>query len=208
MAKAKAKPKRKGAKPKRATSHSDFAGNGADDNQLQTLVADAEAKNRKSEKKIPRSLIEHHVKQIVTAQAVCDQAKANAASKRKILTNKFKAAAIDGIDVDALKDAFKIAAKPMPEVITHQRHVGEYLPLIEGPSSELGHQWSMFDSPAVDVKAQGEHAGRNGEHRDTNPHKPGTEARVLWDEGHAIGQSAIAAGIGKADVGAGEGLPN
>lgn len=189
---AKSKPKRKAAKPKRATSHSDFATKHADDSQLAELVADAEAKNAQRNKPIPSSLIRHHIKQITMAQAASDQAKANAASKRKILTNKFKTAAVDGIDVEALKRAFKIADRPMPEVVAEERRVGEYLIEMD---VKIGHQWSMFDSPSVDVKAQGEHAGRNGEHADTNPHIPGTDEHVLWSEGHQIGQAAIAAGI-------------
>lgn len=191
-------------KQKRATSHSDFAGKKPNEGTLDKLVADGEAKNKKITDGPKPSLRQHHIKQITLAQAASDQAKGKAASARKILSNKFKAAAQDGMDVAALKRAFKNAERPMPEVVAEERNVGLYL---RDMGVEIGHQWSLFDSPNIDVKAQGEHAGRNGEHADTNPHIPGSEEYVIWAEGHSIGQSAIAAGIGKSESPA-EARPN
>jgi hypothetical protein len=185
-----AKPKRvKKPKPKRATSHADFAGAEPDTSELGRLVAEAEKANAKAAKPVPLKLLKHHIQQIQQAEAVSDQAKAHAASKRKILANRYKTAAMDGIDPADMKRAFKLAKLPQGVVVVSERNVRAYLIAMD---VAIGHQWSLFDSPKVDVKAMGEHAGKNGEPPDNNPHKPGTEEHVLWTEGHQMGQASIA----------------
>jgi hypothetical protein len=189
-----AKPKKpRKTKPRKPTSHADFAAPGHDGGDaLEKLVVEAEKANAKAGKPLPPKLIRHHIQQITLAQATSDQAKGVAASKRKILANKFKTAAMDGMDVPALKRAFKTAQRPMAEVVAEERNVGLYLQHMD---VEIGHQWSMFDSPAVDVRAQGEHAGKNGEPPDC-PHKPGTEEFDLWMTGHRDGQASLAREMG------------
>ena len=141
-----AKPKPRKAKPKRATSHSDFAGAGHDADALAKLVADAEKANARSSKPLPPKLIRHHIQQIRLAQAETDQAKAHAASKRKILANRYKVASMDGMDTVALKKAFIEAGRPQAVVVAEQRNIRLYLIQMD---AAVGHQWSLFDSPVV-----------------------------------------------------------
>ena len=182
-----ARQKRKQAK--RATSHSDFAGADPDTEVLGKLVAEAEKVNAKKHRDVKPEVIRHHIQQIAHAQAIADRAASEAKSKRKILSSKYKTAQIDGIDTVALKKAFIEAARPQSVVVAEQRNMRTYLIAMD---VAVGHQWSMFDSPAVDVKAMGEHAGRNGEPQDICPHKPGTEEYVQWMDGYQVGQTSIA----------------
>jgi hypothetical protein len=186
-----AKRRRKSVKSKRATSHSDFAGKEPDVAEMRRLTAEAEKAN--TAKPVDPDLIRHHIKLIAAAAAISAQAKATAASKRKILTNRYKAAGVDGMDIAALKRAFIIAELPIGEVVTEERNLGLYLRCMD---VEIGHQWSLFDSPEIDIKAQGEHAGKNGEGIESNPHKPGTEEYMQWLENYQKGEASIAQSMG------------
>lgn len=142
-----------------------------------------------------------HIGLIKDAEAKWRKLRDEATQAQGVLRNRYKVAKNDGVDVDSLKLAFRIAERVSGEVISEQRAVGRYLRIMGAP---IGTQWSLFDEveieggdgPKVDPNLQGQHAGRNGEPAENNPFTPGTEPFTEWAAGWVNGQEMLASGVG------------
>ena len=188
---------------------SDFAGPDADQEAIERLTASAKKENAKKGKNIGEASDETvgmHVNLIKAAEIEWRELRDKASQAQGVLRNRYKVAKGDGVDVDSLKLAFRIAERATGEVIAEQRNLGRYLKIMGSP---LGHQWSLFEEPdadgaSLDAAAQGEQAGREGADRSANPYQPGTPNWFSWNNSWQVGQDVIADTLGRgSDVGAG-----
>lgn len=160
------------------------------------------AKPAKNAGPVSDETIGMHIGLIKDAEAKWRKLRDEATQAQGVLRNRYKVAKNDGVDVDSLKLAFRIAERVSGEVISEQRNVGRYLRIMGAP---IGTQWSLFDDvddgdtgagPKVDPNLQGQHAGRNGEPAENNPFTPGTEPFTEWAAGWVNGQEMLASGVG------------
>lgn len=187
----------------------DFAGPDADQEAITRLAESAKKENAKKGKNIGEASDETvgmHINLIKEAEAKWRELRDQATQAQGVLRNRYKVAKGDGVDVDSLKLAFRIAERATGEVIAEQRNLGRYLKIMGSP---LGHQWSLFEEPdadgaSLDAAAQGEQAGREGADRSANPYQPGTPNWFSWNNSWQVGQDVIADTLGRgSDVGAG-----
>lgn len=190
-------------KNRREENLSDFAGPNADQEAIETLAnAAAQANNKAKGKNVGEASDETvgmHVNLIKAAEIEWRELRDKAAQAQGVLRNRYKVAKGDGVDVDSLKLAFRIAERSTGEVVSEQRNIGRYLKIMGSP---LGHQWSLFDEPdadgaTLDAAAQGEQAGKEGADRDSNPYQPGTPNWFSWNNHWQIGQDALASKLGR-----------
>ena len=193
------------AKPRsnrRAANHADFAGPDADKEALERIARSAAEKNAKAghnSGEVPAETIARHIDLIKASEIEWREARDKAAELQGVLRNRYKVAKGDGVDIDSLKLAFRIAERAMGEVVSEQRNVGRYLKIMGSP---LGTQWSLFEEPDADgakpdATAKGEQAGREGADRDSNPYSPGTPDWFAFNNGWQAGQDTIAATLGR-----------
>lgn len=193
---------------RRAEHHADFAGVDAEKEAIEKLAANAAKANAKTNTgEISDEAAARHILLIEAAETEWQEARDKAAELQGVYRNRLKVAKGDGMDVDALKLAFKIKRRQMGEVVSEQRSVGRYLKLMGSP---LGTQWSLFDQPdedgaKLDATARGEQAGREGADRDSNPYTPGTPDWFAYNNGWQTGQDAIASTLGRGNSGNGAG---
>lgn len=187
---------------KRAVNHADFAGADAEQEAIEKLAKSAAAANAKAGTntgEISDEAAGRHILLIEASEKEWQEARDKAAELQGVYRNRLKVAKSDGMDVDALRLAFRIKRRQTGEVISEQRSVGRYLQLMGSP---LGFQWSLFEQPdadgaKLDATARGEQAGREGVDRDSNPYDPGTPDWFAFNNGWATGQDAIAQTIGR-----------
>lgn len=192
---------------KRATQHADFAGADADKEAIERLAsaaAKANAKAGHNSGEVPDETIARHVDLIKAAELEWREARDKAAELQGVLRNRYKVAKGDGIDIDSMRLAFRIAERTSGEVVSEQRAVGRYLRIMGSP---LGKQWSLFDdgeaeegkpaSGALDAELQGQAAWRNKEPAENNPFTPGTENFVQWAQGYGNAEAAALQQLGR-----------
>lgn len=185
---------------RRAEHAADFAGPNAEKEAIEKLASAAAKANQKTNTgEISDEAAGRHILLIEAAETEWQEARDKAAELQGVYRNRLKVAKGDGMDVDALKLAFRIKRRQTGEVISEQRSVGRYLQLMGSP---LGHQWSLFDQPdadgaKLDATAQGEQAGREGVDRDSNPYTPGTPDWFSYNNGWQTGQDSIAQTLGR-----------
>jgi len=189
---------------RRAENAADFAGPDANREAIETLAKAAAAENakKKNSGEVTDETVGMHVNLIKAAEANWREARDRAAELQGVLRNRYKVAKNDGVDVDALKLAFKIAERSSGEVVSEQRNVGRYLRIMGAP---LGTQWNLFpaegesaNGTGMDPELQGQHAYGNNEPEDNNPFDPGTEQHVDWQRGWRNAEAATARNMGPA----------
>lgn len=193
---------------RRAENHADFAGPNAADQAVEVLSRNAKKANAKAghnSGEVPDETVANHVNLIKAAEIEWREARDKAAELQGVLRNRYKVAKGDGVDIDSLKLAFRIAERASGEVISEQRNLGRYLRIMGSP---LGHQWSLFEEPdadgaTLDATARGEQAGREGADRDSNPYTPGSPDWFAFNNAWQTGQDAIAATLGRGNGEAG-----
>lgn len=185
----------------RAEHAADFAGTDANKEAIETLAKNAAKENAKANKgEVSDETVGMHINLIKAAEIEWRKLRDQATTAQGVLRNRYKVAKQDGVDVDSLKMAFRIAERATGEVISEQRNLARYLKIMGSP---LGYQWSLFEEesdgeggPKVDPNLQGQHAGRNGEPAENNPFTPGTEPFTEWAAGWVNGQEMLASGVG------------
>lgn len=191
--------KGRGRKGLRAENQGDFAGPDAEKEAIEMLANAAKKANAKTNTgEVADETVGMHINLIKAAEVEWRDLRDKASTAQGVLRNRYKVAKQDGVDVDSLKLAFRIAERASGEVISEQRNVGRYLKIMGSP---LGTQWSLFEEegengkPKVDANLQGQHAGRNGEPAENNPFTPGTEEFTTWAEGWVNGQQMLGEGM-------------
>lgn len=184
----------------------DFAGPDANKEAIEKLANAAAAENKKRGTKgknvgeASDETVGMHVNLIKAAEIEWRELRDKASQAQGVLRNRYKVAKGDGVDVDSLKLAFRIAERSSGEVISEQRNVGRYLRIMGAP---VGTQWNLFEDTQdegvqkLDATAAGEQAGREGADRDSNPHTPGSELWFQWNNGWNTGQDSIAQTLGR-----------
>ena len=209
-------------KRERATNHADFAGADAHAEAVDKL-ADAGAKENEKRGKnagpISDEAMLRHIELIQGAELEYDEARDAAAVKSGILRNRYKVAKNDGVDIEALKLALRLAKRSSGEVVTEHRAVRRIILLMNLP---IGHQFDLFkvagddepetaptDEKTLEAEATlaGEHAGLNGEPRENNPHPAGTPKWFGWNNGHQVGTDKLADGLRTGNAHAATGAP-
>lgn len=138
--------------------------------------------------------VQMHVNLIREAKENWKKARDAATQAQGVLRNRRKVAKTDGVDMDALDDAFAIEAAGTGPTMSKQRNVGRYLRIM---NVEVGHQWTLFDNvddeavQQLDATAAGEQAGVNGEPKENNPHTNGTELWFQWNNGWQVGADKL-----------------
>lgn len=189
----------------RTTNHADFSGPDAEKEAIEQLAEQARKKNEKAGKKanagdVAEETVSMHIMLIKAAEGEWREARDKASELQGVLRNRYKVAKGDGVDIDSLKLAFRIAERSSGEVVSEQRNVGRYLRIMGSP---LGTQWNLFeegvdedrpvngDTPRIsEPELAGQHAASNGEPRSNNPHQPGSQDFIDWDMGHANREAA------------------
>lgn len=193
----------RGKRGRRAEHHSDFAGPDADKAAIETLANAAAKQNGKNSGEISDEAAQRHIQLIEASHVEWQEARDKAAELQGVYRNRLKVAKGDGMDVDALKLAFKIKARPAGEFVSEHRSVGRYLRLMAAP---VGTQFGLFDfldekadGAPKDLEAEatlaGEHAGLNSEPRSNNPHDPGSTKWFNWNNGHQVGTDKLAGNL-------------
>lgn len=184
---------RKNAK-KRATGHADFAGPDAAKEAIETLSRAAAKVNAKAKNtgEVSDEALLRHIDLIKAAEAEYDEARDETSKRSGVLRNRYKVAKEDGVDIESLKLALKLAKRTSGEVVTEHRNVGRYIRLMSLP---IGTQFGLFEvpadkeaegadrGPAMDAELQGQASYRNSEPRENNPFQPGTQEHVDWGQG-------------------------
>lgn len=183
---------------RREENLSDFAGPNADQEAIETLANAAAAANKKAKGKnvgeASDETVGMHVNLIKAAEIEWRELRDKASQAQGVLRNRYKTAKGDGVDVDSLKLALRIAERASGEVISEQRNVGRYLRIMGSP---IGTQFSLgfdeIDAPVqeLDASAAGEQAGLNGEPAGNCPYQAGTEQAFAWRNGHQIGADKL-----------------
>lgn len=191
---------------RRAENHSDFAGPDANKEAIETLARAAAKKNKGGNAgPVSDEQILRHIELIQGAELEYDEARDATATKSGILRNRYKVAKSDGVDIESLKLALKLAKRSAGEVVTEHRNVGRIIRLMNLP---IGHQFELFSVPAdeqeangkstaMDAELQGQHAYSNGEPLTNNPFHPAeaTERYNEWRSGWLNAQAAKARGM-------------
>lgn len=141
---------------------------------------------------VPAEVKLRHYDQIGVALRASKAADDAAKKKRAALSNAYKAAKSDGLDVDVLRATRKLDEGEHVDAILHYKGVGDMLELID---SELPLFREINIPPPVNAYLAGRQAGREGAPADSNPHTPGTEEFVRYAEGHASGVDAAVEGL-------------
>lgn len=194
---------------RRAANHADFAGPNASEEAIETLskaAAKANAKAGHNSGDVPEETVANHITLIKAAEVEWRELRDKASAAQGVLRNRYKVAKGDGVDVDSLKLAFRIAERSSGEVVSEQRNVGRYLRIMGSP---LGTQWNLFAeeegedgkpaNAALDAELQGQHAYSNNEKLFNNPFQPGTEEHQQWSVGWTNAQNANARSMGTTD---------
>jgi hypothetical protein len=123
--------------------------------------------------------------------------------------SRVKAAKNAGVDTKALLAGLQMRKRDPEEVMAEVKNGLRYLAFLGLP---IGAQAGLFSNDGEiadqltdteraqqaewEAQVAGYSAGRAGQHRDANPHPPGTPHHVAWDEHYLKGQAAIAAEMG------------
>lgn len=194
----------RGKRGKRAENHSDFAGPDANQEAIETLSRAAAKKNKGSNQgPVSDEAMLRHIELIQAAELEYDEARDVTAQRSGVLRNRYKVAKNDGVDIEALKLALKLAKRTSGEVVTEHRNVGRIIRLMNLP---IGHQFDLFKvagddeaeeagkPSAMDAELQGQHAYSNSEPLTNNPFHPAqdTERYNDWRSGWINAQNANA----------------
>jgi hypothetical protein len=131
------------------------------------------------------------MKKIEVAQAAVDRAAKPLKSRKGELSQIIGAAKDDGVDVDAIREAFKMDALDHLDVATKYANTGRVLRLMKSP---LGEQMDLFrtvDLPiAVTAAIAGRRAGATGRPNE-NPHTPGSEPFAAYEDHYTRAQETL-----------------
>lgn len=188
---------------RRTQNHSDFSGPDANKEAIETLSKAAAKKNKGSNAgPVSDEQILRHIELIQAAELEYDEARDETSIKSGILRNRYKVAKSDGVDIESLKLALKLAKRSTGEVVTEHRNVGRIIRLMNLP---IGHQFELFSVPAdeeatdgkpsaMDAELQGQHSYGNSEPLTNNPFHPAEQTELYneWRSGWMNAQAANA----------------
>jgi hypothetical protein len=146
---------------------------------------------------VPVEVYERHLDLIDTKRVAYEKAAAEAKQKKGELASAFKAAKGDGCNIDAIKAAHALTKRDLTDVVQDHHDIGRVLRILGSP---LGTQFKLFadgDLPKpVSAVLAGQQAGKQGAPRDGNPHPPGSDEFVQYDNAWLEEQTKIAASMG------------
>jgi uncharacterized protein (UPF0335 family) len=132
------------------------------------------------------------MKKIEQAQAAVERAAAPLKSRKGELSAIYKAAKADGVDCDAIREAFQLDKLDHLDVATKYANTGRVLKLMHSPLAEQMELFRISELPIVVTAAiAGRRAGSLG-HTNSNPHTPGSEAFAAYDNEYTRAQEALA----------------
>ena len=113
---------------------------------------------------------------------------ADAAKKaRSALSNCYRAAKSDGIDVDEMKAARGLHDGDHMQAASHYAGVARILDAVESPVAQLN-LFTRELPPPVNAYLRGQQAGREAVDAGANPFTPGSQEFESWAEGWTSGQ--------------------
>jgi uncharacterized protein (UPF0335 family) len=131
------------------------------------------------------------MRKIEDAQAAVERAAKPLKSRKSELSNIYKAAKAEGVDTDAIVEAFGLDKQDHLDVATKYANTGRVLRLMK---SSLAVQMDLFrgtDLPvAVTAAIAGRRAGAEGRPNE-NPHDPGSDAFVAYEDEYTRAQAAL-----------------
>lgn len=140
---------------------------------------------------VPDETYQRWMKKIELGQAALDKASIPYKSRKSDLSNIYKEAKGDGVDVDAIKEAFAMDKLDHLDVAQKYENTGRVLRLMRSP---LGEQMELFRGTTLPLPVAaaiaGRRAGASGRPNE-NPHSPGTEPFVAYEGEYAKAQEAI-----------------
>jgi uncharacterized protein (UPF0335 family) len=141
---------------------------------------------------VPREVVDRWWDKIVAGQAAVERATKPLKARKADLKGIYDAAKLDGVDVEALKDAIKADADDHLEVVTRYANTGKYLRAHKSP---LGEQMNLFPLEPIPETMRAAIAGKRGGLRggsvDENPYTPGSEPFVAYVEHWQKGQQEL-----------------
>lgn len=148
---------------------------------------------------VPDEVYQRHILSLQTKRTAMDKANDVYKKRKGEYGSACRLAEDDGVQVDSIHLARNLDKQDRIEVARLYQNTGRVLRLMDSP---LATQLDMFTDvtvpPPENPVIAGEAAGKRGDDRDINPHVPGSEAYVLFDNAWMRGQSAIAQEMGRA----------
>jgi len=132
------------------------------------------------------------MKKIATAQSAVARAQKPLKQRRSELSQIYKQAKADGVNVAMVRSALKDNDRDHIEVAIDFRDKARALHLLESPLTEQLHLFSIEVIPSiVNVAMQGKQAGLAGADINECPYKPGSEEFVAYRENWERGQAEV-----------------
>lgn len=136
-------------------------------------------------------IYQRHLRTIQSKRGAFEKARDAAKQANGEYRSALKAAKADGVDTEAVLLAHTLEKRDSVDVARLYHNAGRVLRLRESP---LHTQLNLFSDVALPAPENpvlaGEAAGKRGERADANPHTPGSEPFVQWEEARARGAQA------------------
>lgn len=151
---------------------------------------------------VPDEVIQRHLNTLKTKKKGLDKVvadyKEDLDTARGVYRSARKLAKKEGVNLKAFDIMVALEAEDMGHVQVNYADVARYQKITDSPLVQLEMFSSMLaPEPKVDVALQGQQAGKEGVDRDQNPHKPGSDDFVIWDENYQLGQNMLAEKLGR-----------
>lgn len=138
---------------------------------------------------VPTEVYQRWLTKIVAQRNVVERVQKQLKSRKGELSSLYAAAKGDGVDIDAVKEALALDKEDRLEVILRFANTKRVLKLLENP---LAVQLSLgLDELPDAIKAglRGRADGKAGVAIDSNPHAPGSEEFVAYEQAWHSGQA-------------------
>ena len=117
---------------------------------------------------------------------------------RGVYRSARKLAKKEGVNLKGFDIMIALETEDMGHVQVNYADVARYQKLTDSPLLQLDMFSGMLQpEPKVDVALQGQQAGKEGVDRGDNPHKPGSDDYLIWEENWQIGQNTLAEKLGR-----------
>lgn len=117
---------------------------------------------------------------------------------RGVYRSARKLAKKEGVNLKGFDIMIALESDDLGHVQVNYADVARYQKLTDSPLCQLDMFSAMLTpEPKVDIALQGQQAGKEGVDRGDNPHTPGSDDFLIWEENWQIGQNVLAEGLGR-----------
>lgn len=151
---------------------------------------------------VPDEVIKRHLETLKAKKKALDKVVADYREAldqaRGVYRSARKVAQKEGVNLKGFDIMIALDGEDMGHVQVNYADVARYQKLTDSPLLQLDMFSGMLaPEPKVDVALQGQQAGKEGVDRSDNPHKPGSDDYLIWEENWQIGQNQNIAKLGR-----------